>query len=229
MVQPDLTYLSEALLVSHCFSEAEELGYAISRFMKQLKQQVRSSSVVERFHWWMHSYGVCFQLSSSNPSIASSIGPSALRHIIDYAAHLVLDTDSTFNNPRVGFNIESRCLVTSVLYYFAPQLVTRSKNDDDDNDDDDEELYGDSTNAAYSISWNKLRELLDSYFPSCDADYSRPEDTHDQLLDAIHAQLRERHLQPLPSLIEKVWNAISLLRLPTSIQKEKCFLLLCIN
>ena len=40
VLQPDLTYLCEALLVSHCFSEAHELGYIISRFMKQLQQQV---------------------------------------------------------------------------------------------------------------------------------------------------------------------------------------------
>ena len=46
VVQPDLTYFCEALLVSHCFSEAQELGYIISRFMKQLKQQVRSTKNV---------------------------------------------------------------------------------------------------------------------------------------------------------------------------------------
>ena len=108
------------------------------------------------------------------------------------------------NNPRFGFNIESRCLVTSLLYFFAPQLVTGSNIDENDDDGDLYGITGDSTDA---IAWNKLKELLGSYFPACDTDYSRPEDTHpvpDQLLEAIHTQLQERHLQPLPSLIEKV-------------------------
>ena len=40
VVHPELSYLCEALLVSHCFTEAHELGYVLAKFIKQLKHQV---------------------------------------------------------------------------------------------------------------------------------------------------------------------------------------------
>ena len=166
--------------------------------------------------------------------MSCSIGTSSLRQIIKYAAQLVLED----NNSRLGFNIESKCIVKSILYFFATQLPTGIYSDEDE-DMDEGKIRVDTT------SWNKLKELLGSFFPSCDIDYSYSEDdtspVPNELLEAIKTQLQERHLQCLPSLMEKVGDhflsplhtcmhyvftlQIKHLHLMLSLQGSKCVIL----
>lgn len=136
--------------------------------------------------------------------MSASIGPSILRRLVDRAAQLLLGSDNTLVDPRLGFNIESRCVVMSILHFFAPQLT--SGEEDDDDDDDDGDLTSGSAYFAH-VGWNKLRELLNSFFPSSETEYSYSVDScpvSEELLEAIRAQLQERHLQCRPSLMEKV-------------------------
>lgn len=130
--------------------------------------------------------------------MSSSIGTSSLRHIIQHAAQLLLED----NNSRLGFNIESKCIVKSILHFFATQLTTGLHNSDEDEDMDEGHSRVDTT------SWNMLKELLGGFFPSYDIDYSYSKDDTSPvpsvLLEAIKTQLQERHLQFLPSLMEKV-------------------------
>lgn len=123
---------------------------------------------------------------------------------MSHAAQLLHGTDGTLSNPRLGFNVESRCIVTSALNFFAPQLaVGRSSNEEEE---EEEELCGGHPHID-STGWNKLRELLGNFFPSCDMDYSYPADACPvpaELVDAIQTQLQERHMQHIPSLMEKV-------------------------
>lgn len=138
--------------------------------------------------------------------MSSSIGASSLRHIVRHAAQLLLSNNSSLNNPRLGFNIESGCVMNSLLHFFTPQLATQRSMDEDEDDCD----FG--SKCSDDVGWNKFKELLSSYFPSCDTDYSSSGDActiPGELLEAVQTQLQERHLQKLPSLIEKVsWLTI---------------------
>lgn len=64
MVQPELSYLSEALLVSHGFSTAQELGSVLSGFVQQLKYQVGMFLMGQILKpmfftiWWTHAKSV---------------------------------------------------------------------------------------------------------------------------------------------------------------------------
>ena len=92
----------------------------------------------------------------------------------------------------------------SIIYFFSPQL-TISRIDEDT----DTELRGGTAHTDL-VGWNKLRELLRTFFPSYIMDSSHLGEriclVPEELLDAIRTQLQERHLQLLPSLIEKVRN-----------------------
>lgn len=91
--------------------------------------------------------------------------------------------------------------MNSLLHHFSPQLAAGQSADEDEED------YDFGNKCCDDVGWNKFRELLSSCFPSCDTDYSSPGDismVDRELLEAIQMQLQERHLQKLPSLIEKV-------------------------
>lgn len=149
--------------------------------------------------------------------MSSSIGAFSLRHIVQHAAQLLLED----NNSRLGFNIESKCIVKSILHFFATQLTTGLHSDEDE-DMDEGNMSVDTT------SWNKLKELLGSFFPSCDIDYSYPDDdtspVPNELLEAIKTQLQERHLQCLASLMEKVGD-----HWPPSLILHSCVFVLYID
>lgn len=94
----------------------------------------------------------------------------------------------------------------SILHFFAPQLAAgRSEEEEEEEEDDD--CVDTTSQYAEDVGWKKFRELLRSFFPSYDTDYSNPAEISPvpaKLLEAIQTQLQERHLQTLPSLIEKV-------------------------
>jgi hypothetical protein len=120
---------------------------------------------------------------------------------------LLLGNDTSLDNPRprLGFNIESRCVMNAILHFFTPQLATGKNISEEDEDGDDDD--GGRRSSEDSTGWNKLRELVASCFPSCDTDHSSSGDTSPvpkELMDAILTQLQERHLQKAPSFIDKV-------------------------
>ena len=95
-------------------------------------------------------------------------------------------------------------IVTSVLHFFAPQLSVGSSHSEEE-EEEEEELCGGTRPHVNPIGWNKLRELLENFFPSCDLGCGPyMEDLPTELVEAIRTQLKERHLQCLPSLMEKV-------------------------
>lgn len=97
--------------------------------------------------------------------------------------------------------------MNAILHHFSPQLATGRNMDGDDDDDDGDDCDFGNRPSGNIIGWNKFRELLKSCFPSCDTDHSCSGGTSSvpqELLDAIHTQLQERHLQKLQSLVEKV-------------------------
>lgn len=136
-----------------------------------------------------------------------------MRDLVSSAARLLRGSDD--GNPRLGFNIESRCVVTSALHLFAPQLAARGSggggDQEEEEEEEDVELSGGLPRANAS-QWRKLKELLWSFFPSCDVDYPDVAcSALAQLSEAIQTQLKERHLQHLPSQVEKVGQHHSLL------------------
>ena len=96
--------------------------------------------------------------------------------------------------------------MNSIVHFFAPQLDATQNTGNEDEDDLD---FG--SKSVSNASWNKFRELLKSFFPFCDTDYNTSDGYslgQERLLKAVHTQLQERHLQQVPSLVEKVKSAM---------------------
>ncbi len=146
----------------------------------------------------------CFfamQVTSCNPFLSSMVGASTLRQIIAYGGAQLLSKGGAF--ARDSIDAESEIIGAAILNHFSTQMATRN-NTSEEGEEDEGMLSEGGTYLAF-VNWNKLKELVQSFFPSCNLSAAKSNTrVPKELLEAIKTQLKERHLQCLPSLLEKV-------------------------
>ncbi len=126
----------------------------------------------------------------------STVNLHALKLIINQAASVLHNT----SDPGLS---ERKILVGSIKQYFSPQLTHPGETEQ-------REEIGEPISTTYELAtWNKLNQLLDLHFPECCmslGDDGGMDSRHElvELTDAVQAQLKEQHLQTLPSLVNKV-------------------------
>ena len=97
---------------------------------------------------------------------------------------------------------ECDALAQATLQHFHNQLMCEESEEDVD------EVEGHVSVELGSINWNKLNEIVSTYFPSSSAIKSGGDDgmagVKKELVEAIKTQLKEHHFQELPTFQEKV-------------------------
>jgi len=140
------------------------------------------------------------QLLSCDPVLSSSLGSSNLKRIIGHAASLLENVITDSEEPPLQ---ESEALVQAIIDIVGSQLARPTSGDDEEDDDDldeDEQQYIQGNTYLDVVGWDKLMNALEAHFPSAHLHTTFPE----ELLSAIKTQLKDRHLQCLPGLLEKV-------------------------
>ena len=142
------------------------------------------------------------QLLSCNPVMSSSLGGSSLKRIISHAASL-LEND-TGHSEQAPLQ-ENEAIVQSIIHVLGSQLSHPKANDDEEEEEEEEEENEEQQDIKGNTyldlaGWTKLMNLLDLNFSSDVLHSSFPAD----LSSAIKTQLKERHLQYLPEIVEKV-------------------------
>ena len=130
--------------------------------------------------------------------ISLSLGPSTLKRIISHAATCLMDGKSASSKAHPD---EREAIVNSILHFFRPQLTAIAVSNEEEEED---EVIKDRSYVDL-VGWTKLRELLEGYFPSCDPAPASNSSFPVELENAIKTKLKERHLQCLPRLMEKVF------------------------
>ena len=123
-----------------------------------------------------------------------------MKTIIGHAASLL---ENEVTNSEDAPLQESEALVQAIILILGSQLAHPTSGEDEEDDDDlEEDQQQDFQGNTYLdiAGWNKLMNALDTHFPSEPSGPTFPE----ELLSAINTQLKERHLQCLPGLLEKV-------------------------
>ncbi len=125
----------------------------------------------------------------------STVNLHAVKLIINQAASVLHNT----SDPGLS---ERKILVGSIMQYFSPQLTHPGETEQ-------REEIGEPISTTYELAtWNKLNQLLDLHFPECMAlcgDGGMDSKCElVELTDAVQVQLKEQHLQTLPTLVNKV-------------------------
>lgn len=100
---------------------------------------------------------------------------------------------------------ERDAIINSVLHFFGSQLTSRAANKEEV--EEDRMIKGSS--FVDLVGWTKLRELLEDFFPSYNTVASGGFSFPAELENVIKMQLKERHLQCLPGLMDKVFLYIA--------------------
>ena len=141
---------------------------------------------------------VHLQLSSSNKITASSIcNVTTLRRIISHSFDIL--TSKTKSGSMDVHLSESDAIAEALIDHFSSELMCEES-------EQLEEFEGRVNIDTDLTNWKKLNELIRIYFPgfSCTTDEEKRSSVKPELAEAIKTQLKEHHLQNLPSFEQKV-------------------------
>ena len=103
---------------------------------------------------------------------------------------------------------ECDAVAQATLHHFHSQLVCHEEGGGGEEMD---EVEGQVSITLDPINWNKLNEIISAYFPGSPVITSSADDSSEgvagvktELAEAIKTQLKEHHLQDLPTFQEKV-------------------------
>lgn len=115
----------------------------------------------------------------------------ALKLIINHAS-------TVLHNPTNPQGSEKDILANSIKQFLSPQMTHPRELEQ-------REEIGHTVNSSYKLAaWNKLNNLLDLHFPGSISHGEEDECELSELTNAVKSQLKDQHLQTLPSLISKV-------------------------
>ena len=138
------------------------------------------------------------QLSSTNKITASSINnTTTLKGIISRSFDIL--TSKTKSDSMDIHLSERDAIAEALIDHFSSELMCEES-------EQLEEFEGRVNVDVDFTNWKKLTELIRVYFPgfSCTADMEKRSSVRTELAEAIKTQLKERHLQNLPSFEQKV-------------------------
>ena len=138
----------------------------------------------------------CFHDQLSSNSKGCLFGLHELKEIISYAACYLRENHHSAVDSSDQDNTETTPLQHAAIAHGVVQMYK---------------------SRVLPVDSNKLQDLVESHFPSPHNTFrqsvspSKQEDTTAVLVEAVHSELSDRHLQCLPSLVEKVciWQALS--------------------
>ena len=118
-----------------------------------------------------------------------------MKLIIDYAASIFHNQACSSETPLS----ETEILVHSIRRFLLPQTTHPQEVQQ-------REETGEAVSETCDLgAWTKMNQLLELHFPTVAAlGEGGVTESKSELTDAVQAQLKEQHLQTLPSLISKV-------------------------
>ena len=195
VMPPDLSWISRVLLLSHGFKSAHSLSKSLATFWQHFRYQVSNQQHPPCTRTLDDLLHVHMQISSGTSPPPSAFNLHAMKLIIDSAAS-VLHSQASSSETHLS---EREILVHSIRQFLLPQ-VTHPR------EVQQREETGEAVSETCDLAaWTKMVQLLELHFPQVAAlGEDKVTDRKSELTDAIQAQLKEQHLQTLPSLISKV-------------------------